>query len=230
MGKLIHRYQIFLYLKKLKNMIPLPDILIFALAAFVLVISPGPNMIYLISRSITQGRKAGLISLAGVIVGFFFHIIMVSFGLTAVLFAVPFAYTLLKSLGVIYLLYLAYEAVKPNSKNIFEAKNDLPEDKPGKLFSIGFLTNVLNPKVAIFYLSFFPQFIKPEYGSIMVQSLELGFVQILVSLTVSTTIVLTASKVSLFFAKKPSWIKVQKWFMASVLTGLALKMAFSKAK
>lgn len=211
-------------------MIPLPDILIFALAAFVLVISPGPNMIYLISRSITQGRKAGLISLAGVIVGFFFHIIMVSFGLTAVLFAVPFAYTLLKSLGVIYLLYLAYEAVKPNSKNIFEAKNDLLEDKPGKLFSIGFLTNVLNPKVAIFYLSFFPQFIKPEYGSIMVQSLELGFVQILVSLTVSTTIVLTASKVSLFFAKKPSWIKVQKWFMASVLTGLALKMAFSKAK
>lgn len=211
-------------------MIPLTDILIFALAAFVLVISPGPNMIYLISRSITQGRKAGLISLAGVIFGFFFHIIMVSFGLTAVLFAVPLAYTLLKSLGVVYLLYLAYEAIKPNSKNIFEPKNDLPEDKPSKLFSIGFLTNVLNPKVAIFYLSFFPQFIKPEYGSIMVQSLELGFVQILVSLTVSSTIVLTASKVSLFFAKKPSWVKMQKWFMASVLTSLAFKMAFSKAK
>lgn len=211
-------------------MIPLKDVLIFALSAFVLVISPGPNMIYLISRSITQGRKAGLISLAGVIIGFLFHIIMVSFGLTAVLFAVPFAYTLLKSFGVVYLLYLAYEAIKPNGKNIFETKNDLAKDKPGKLFSTGFLTNVLNPKVAVFYLSFFPQFIKPEYGSIMMQSLELGAVQILVSLTISTTIVLTASKVAQFFAKKPSWIKVQKWFMASVLTGLALKMALSKAK
>ncbi|SMC62957.1 Threonine/homoserine/homoserine lactone efflux protein [Pedobacter nyackensis] len=211
-------------------MIPLNDILIFALSALVLVISPGPNMIYLISRSITQGRKAGLISLAGVIFGFLFHIVMVSFGLTAVLFAIPFAYTLLKSLGVVYLLYLAYEAIKPNSKNIFETKKDLPDDKPSKLFSTGFLTNVLNPKVAVFYLSFFPQFIKTEYGSILKQSLQLGVVQVLVSFTINFIIVLTASKVALFFAKKPSWIKVQKWFMASVLTGLAIKMAFSKAK
>ena len=211
-------------------MIPLNEILIFALSALVLVISPGPNMIYLISRSITQGRKAGLISLAGVICGFLFHIVMVSFGLTAVLFAVPFTYTTLKSLGVIYLLYLAYQGIKPNSKNIFETKKDLPDDKPGKLFSTGFLTNVLNPKVAVFYLSFFPQFIKPEYGSIMTQSLQLGVVQVLVSFTINFIIVLTASKVALFFAKKPSWVKVQKWFMASVLTGLAIKMAFSKAK
>jgi threonine/homoserine/homoserine lactone efflux protein len=138
-------------------------------------------MIYLISRSISQGRKAGLISLAGVICGFLFHIVMVSFGLTAVLFAVPFAYTTLKLLGVIYLLYLAYQAIKPNGKNIFETKKGLPDDKPSKLFSIGLLTNLLNPKVAVFYLSFFPQFIKPEYGSVMTQSLQLGAVQVLVS-------------------------------------------------
>src|SRR5882724_6652047 len=211
-------------------MIPVNEMLIFALAALVLVISPGPNMIYLISRSITQGRRAGLISLAGVIGGFLFHIVMVSFGLTAVLFTVPFAYTTMKSVGVIYLLYLAYQAIKPNGKNIFEAKKDLPDDKPGKLFTTGFLTNVLNPKVAVFYLSFFPQFIKAEYGSILTQSLQLGVVQVLVSCTINFIIVITASKAALFFAKKPSWIKVQKWFMASVLTGLAAKMAFSKAK
>jgi threonine/homoserine/homoserine lactone efflux protein len=211
-------------------MIPVNDLLIFALSALVLVISPGPNMIYLISRSITQGKKAGLISLAGVISGFLFHIVMVSFGLTAVLFAVPFAYTTLKSLGVVYLLYLAYQAVKPNGKNIFETNNNLPADNPGKLFTTGFLTNVLNPKVAVFYLSFFPQFIKAEYGSVMTQSLQLGIVQVLVSCTVNLIIVLTASKVALFFANKPSWVKAQKWFMASVLTGLAVKMAFSKTK
>jgi threonine/homoserine/homoserine lactone efflux protein len=211
-------------------MIPLNEIFIFALAALVLVISPGPNMIYLISRSITQGRKAGIMSLAGVICGFLFHIVMVSFGLTAVLFAVPLAYTTLKTLGVIYLLYLAYQTVRPNSKNIFDIKKDLPDDKPGKLFSIGFLTNLLNPKVAVFYLSFFPQFIKPEYGSVMTQSLQLGAVQVLVSCSINFIIVLTASKVALFFARKPSWVKAQKLFMASVLTGLAIKMALSKAK
>jgi threonine/homoserine/homoserine lactone efflux protein len=216
--------------KKRKNMIPFNDILLFALAALVLVVSPGPNMIYLISRTITQGKNAGLISLIGVICGFLFHIIMVSFGLTAVLFAVPFAYTLLKTMGVFYLLYLAYQAIKPNSKNIFDTKTDLPNDKPRKLFIIGFLTNVLNPKVALFYLSFFPQFIKPEYGSIMIQSLQLGATQVFVSFSINFIIVLTASKAAVFFAKNPSWVKAQKWFMASVLTGLAIKMAISKVK
>ncbi|WP_294213298.1 LysE family translocator [uncultured Chryseobacterium sp.] len=211
-------------------MIPFHELLFFALAALVLVISPGPNMIYLISRTITQGRKAGLTSLAGVICGFMFHIVMVSFGLTAVLFAIPYAYLVLKTLGTCYLLYLAYQAVKPNSKNIFDVDKNMKIDGPKKLFSVGFLTNVLNPKVAVFYLSFFPQFIKPEYGSVFTQSLELGITQVFVSFSVNFIIVLTAAKAALFFAKNPLWIRVQKWFMASVLTFLALKMAISKAK
>jgi len=211
-------------------MIPVQELLFFALAALVLVISPGPNMIYLISRTITQGRKAGLTSLAGVICGFLFHIIMVSFGLTAVLFAVPFAYTVLKTLGTLYLLYLAYQAIKPNSRNIFDVDKSLKVDKPGKLFTVGFLTNVLNPKVAVFYLSFFPQFIKPGYGSILTQSLQLGVTQVFVSFSINFIIVLTAAKAATFFAKNPLWIRIQKWFMASVLTFLAIKMALSKSK
>ncbi|WP_106915197.1 LysE family translocator [Chryseobacterium aurantiacum] len=211
-------------------MIPFHELFFFVLAALVLVISPGPNMIYLISKSITQGKKSGFISLAGVVCGFLFHIVMVSFGLTAVLLAVPFAYTVLKAVGTIYLLYLAYQAIKPNSKNIFDVEQSNSHDGPKKLFTVGFLTNVLNPKVAVFYLSFFPQFIKPEYGSVLTQSLELGVVQVLVSFSVNFVIVLTAARVALFFSHNPIWIKVQKWFMASVLTYLAVKMAFSKAK
>ena len=211
-------------------MIPFNELILFALAAFVLVISPGPNMIYLISRSITQGRKAGLISLAGVLCGFFFHIILVSFGLTAILFAIPYAYAALKTMGVIYLLYLAWQAIRPGSKGIFETKKDLPEDKPGKLFRMGFLTNVLNPKVAVFYLSFFPQFIKPAYGNIFTQSLMLGITQMIVSFTINFIIVLSAARVAIWFARKPQWIRVQKWFMASVLTALAAKMALDKGK
>lgn len=211
-------------------MIPINEILFFAMAALVLVISPGPNMIYLISRTITQGRKAGMTSLAGVICGFLFHIIMVSFGLTAVLFAVPFAYIVLKTLGTVYLLYLAFQAIKPNSKNIFEVDKNMKADGPKKLFTVGFLTNVLNPKVAVFYLSFFPQFIKPEYGSILTQSMQLGIIQVCVSLSINFVIVLSAAKAAVFFEANPTWIKIQKWFMASVLTFLAIKMAISKAK
>lgn len=211
-------------------MIPFQELMLFALAAFILVISPGPNMIYLISRSITQGRKAGLISLAGVVGGFLFHIILVSFGLTAILFAVPFAYTVLKALGVGYLLYLAWQAVKPGSKGVFEARKDLPVDGSAKLFRMGFLTNVLNPKVAVFYLSLFPQFIKPAYGSVLTQSLLLGVTQMLISFSVNFFIMLSAARVSGWFARKPMWVRVQKWFMASVLTALAAKMALDKGK
>ena len=211
-------------------MIPIQELFIFILAALMLVITPGPNMIYLISRSITQGRGAGLISLAGIITGFTFHVTMVSVGLTAVLFAVPFAYTTLKFLGVFYLLYLAFQAVNPKNQGIFKARTNLKEDNPAKLFSMGFLTSVLNPKIAVFYLSFFPQFIKPEYGNIFWQSIQLGITQVTVSFTVNFLIVLFAARMSIWFAENPLWVKIQKWFMASVLTGLAVKMALDKTK
>ena len=211
-------------------MVSFNDNLIFAIAALVLVISPGPNMVYLITRSITQGKKAGIISLAGVISGFVFHIFMASAGLTTILFAVPIAYLILKVLGVGYLLYLTYQTIGPRSKNIFEIKNNLPGDNPGKLFSIGFLTNVLNPKVALFYVSFFPLFIKPGHGSVMSQSLQLGATHVIICFSVYFVIIMMASKAAQFFARRPSWIKLQKWFMASVLAGLAVKMAFAKTK
>ncbi len=210
-------------------MIPYSDLLIFIIAAFGLVITPGPNMIYLISRSISQGKQAGMISLAGVIVGFLFHVIMVSFGLTAILMAVPFAYTFLKWLGVGYLLYLAWNAIKPGSKSVFETTS-LEDDSNFKLFQMGFLTNVLNPKIAVFYMSFFPQFIKPEYGNVLFQNFQLGFTQMTVSFSVNLMIVLFASSISTWFSERPTWIKIQKWFMAGILGSLALKLALDKAK
>ena len=211
-------------------MIPFAELWLFIIAAFVLVITPGPNMLYLISRSITQGKKAGLISLVGVVMGFLFHALMVSFGLTAIFMAIPYAFLVLKTLGVGYLLWLAFQAIRPSGKNIFETRTDLKPDKPGKLFTMGFLTNVLNPKIAVFYLSFFPQFIKPEHGAVLAQSLELALVQMSISFSINFIIVLTASKLALWFNRNPSWLRMQKWFMAGVLTGLAMKMAFTKAK
>jgi len=210
-------------------MIPISNLLLFALASLIMVLSPGPNMIYLISRSLSQGKRAGIISLLGVICGFLFHILMVSFGLTAIFFAVPYAFFVIKFLGIAYLLYLAYTTVKSKNK-IFDTHQNLKIDKPAKLFNIGLSTNILNPKMAIFYLSFFPQFIKPEYGSILGQSFLLGTIQIIISFTINLLIVLSAAKMAKWFSKKPIWLRIQKWFMASVLTGLAVKMALTKAK
>ncbi|MDT7833242.1 LysE family translocator [Flavobacteriaceae bacterium S356] len=210
-------------------MMPINEMILFALAALIMVLSPGPNMIYLISRSLSQGKKAGIISLFGIMCGFLFHILMVSFGLTAIFFAVPYAFMIVKFLGVGYLLYLAYKTATSNNK-IFEAGNQLKADSAIKLFNAGLLTNVLNPKMAIFYLSFFPQFIKPEYGSILGQSFQLGIIQIMISFIVNFLIVVSAAKMASWFSKKPIWLKIQKWFMASVLSGLAIKMAFTKAK
>lgn len=194
-----------------------------------MVLSPGPNMIYLISRSLSQGKNAGIISLFGVMCGFLFHILMVSFGLTAIFFAIPYAFVVVKFFGVGYLLYLAYNSIKSENR-IFDADKNLKSDKSLKLFNIGLMTNVLNPKMAVFYLSFFPQFIKPENGSILNQSFQLGIVQIIISFSVNLLIVISAAKMASWFSKKPIWLRIQKWFMASVLTGLAVKMALTKAK
>ncbi|UOB18667.1 LysE family translocator [Abyssalbus ytuae] len=210
-------------------MIPLNDLLLFGLAALIMVLSPGPNMIYLISRSLSQGKNAGIISLFGVMCGFLFHILMVSFGLTAIFFAIPYAFVVVKFFGVGYLLYLAYNSIKSENR-IFDADKNLKSDKPLKLFNIGLMTNVLNPKMAVFYLSFFPQFIKPENGSILSQSFQLGIVQIIISFSVNLLIVISSAKMASWFSKKPIWLRIQKWFMASVLTGLAVKMALTKAK
>ena len=220
-------------------MLPINELLLFSLASLGLVLSPGPNMIYIISQSITQGRRAGLVSLAGVLVGFLIHIFLVSFGLTAVFMAIPMAYEVLRWVGIGYLLYLAWEAIKPGSISPFE-KHDLaelearhdrsaePSDR--KLFRMGFLTNALNPKVAVFYLSFFPQFTHPEYGSLLVQNVQLGFTQLTVSATVNLLIVLSAARMAHWFQMRPAYIRAQKWVMASILTGLAIRMAIDKGK
>ena len=112
----------------------------FALIALGMVLTPGPNMIYLISRSISQGRTAGLISLGGVATGFLFYVFSAAFGITALLVAVPFAYDALRFAGALYLLWLAWQAVRPGGRSPFQVK-ELPKDSPKKLFMMGLMTN-----------------------------------------------------------------------------------------
>lgn len=205
-------------------MIPLNELLIFAAACLLMVLTPGPNMIYLISRSLSQGPKAGLISLGGVAVGFLFYVFSAAFGITALLLAVPYAYDALRLAGALYLLYLAWQALRPGGRSPFQVR-ELPRDRPRKLFMMGLMTNLLNPKVAVLYLSLLPQFIDPDKGQVLTQLLVLGVTQIAISLSVNAIIAVTAGSIAVFLAGRPLWMLVQRWLMGTVLAALALRMA-----
>ncbi|MBC2651870.1 LysE family translocator [Novosphingobium flavum] len=202
----------------------LASLLAFAALALGMVLTPGPNMMYLVSRSICQGRMAGLISLGGVLLGFVVYMLSAAFGLTALLLAVPFAYDAIRLTGAAYLLWLAWQAVRPGGRSPF-AVRQLPVDSPRRLFTMGLVTNLLNPKIAVMYLSLLPQFIDPARGSVLGQALVLGSVQIAISAAVNATIACWAAAVAGFLTRRPGFALVQRWLMGTVLAALAVRMA-----
>ncbi|GGO10663.1 LysE family translocator [Microbispora bryophytorum] len=202
-------------------MISLSAVLGIAAIALGLVLSPGPNMIYLVSRSILQGRRAGLYSLAGIGAGFLVYLTAVTAGLIAVFTVVPPLYLAIKLAGAAYLLWLAWNALKPGGESAFTPR-PLPPDPPRKLFTMGLLTCLLNPKLAILYVSLLPQFVDPARGHVAEQSLLLGLTQIVIALTVNGAIVITAGAVAAFLNKRPAWLRVQRYLMGTVLAGLAV--------
>ena len=205
-------------------MVDFPHLAAFALICLGLVLTPGPNMIYLVSRSISQGRVAGLISLGGVALGFIFYMLATVLGITALIMAVPLAYDVLRFGGAAYLAYLAWQALRPGGGSPFQVR-DLPADSPRRLFMMGLFTNLLNPKAAMLYLSLLPQFIDPAKGHVLGQSVTLGVTQMGVSLSVNAMILMAAGSISGFLAGRPAWVVAQRWFMGTVLGGLAVKMA-----
>jgi len=195
----------------------------FAALSLGMVLTPGPNMIYLVSRSICQGSRAGLMSLGGIALGFIFYMLCAAFGITALVIAVPYAYDALRIAGALYLGWLAWQALRPGGASPFQIR-DLPPDGPGKLFMMGLMTNLLNPKAAVLYLSLLPQFIDPAGGSVLFQSLTLGSLQIAISVTVNAMIALAAGRIALLLARHPGWARAQRWLMGTVLAALALNM------
>ena len=201
----------------------------FALVSLGIVLTQGPNMIYLISRSLTQGPAAGIVSLGGVALGFVFYMLCAAFGITALLFAVPYAYDALRFAGAAYLLWMAWQALKPGGRSPFQLKK-LQVDGPHKLFAMGFVTNLLNPKIAMLYLALLPQFIDPTVGSVLTQSLVLGTIQTVISVGINAVIALSAGSIGMFLGTRPTWLLVQRWLMGTVLTGLAVRLALETRK
>ena len=200
-----------------------------AAVALGLVLTPGPNMIYLVSRSITQGRRAGLVSLLGVAAGFAVYLAAAVAGLATVFAEVPAAYTALRVAGAGYLLWLAWKTVRPGGASAFAPK-ELPVDGPRRLFAMGFVTNLLNPKIAVLYVSLLPQFIDPDRGSVALQSLALGAIQASIAVGGNAIIVLTAGTIAVFLARRPGWLRAQRFVMGTVLGALALRLLTERAR
>jgi threonine/homoserine/homoserine lactone efflux protein len=200
-----------------------------AAIALGLVLTPGPNMMYLVSRSITQGRRAGLISLAGIGVGFVVYLGAATAGVSAVFMAVPQLYLVVKLAGAAYLGWLAWKTLKPGGVSVFTPQA-LPPDPASRLFLMGLMTNLLNPKIAIMYVSLIPQFIDVRTGSVWLQSLSLGGVQIVVALTVNAVIAVAAGSIAAFLTRRPTWLRLQRYVMGSALGMIAVKLATDRSR
>lgn len=192
--------------------------------ALAMVLTPGPNMIYLVSRSIGQGRTAGLISLSGTAAGFLVYLTLANVGLAVVFVAVPWLFMGFKAAGALYLAHLAWQALRPGGRGLFEA-TDLPRDSNATLFRMGLVTNLLNPKAAIMYLALIPQFIDPGRGHTVAQGFVLGGVQITVSMAVNAAIVIAAGTVAALIARRPEWAAWQRRITGTLLGAVALLLA-----
>ncbi|KZM68931.1 LysE family translocator [Nocardia terpenica] len=200
-----------------------------ALAELGLVLTPGPNMMYLVSRTVSQGRRAGMVSLTGVAVGFLCYLAAATAGITAIFAVVPGLYLALKLAGALYLGWLAWKALRPGGVSAF-APVDLPADSTRKLFTMGLVTNLLNPKIAILYMALIPQFVHPAQGPVWVQSLVLGAVQVAIALLVNGLIVLAAGAIATFLADRPLWLRAQRWITGTLLGTIAVLLATDRTR
>jgi len=204
---------------------PSPEtLLIFAALSLGLAVTPGPNMLYLVSRALAQGTGAGMISLIGCQVGSLTIMLCAAAGITAALMAIPYAWDVLRLGGAAYLAYLAWQCVKPGGQPLFAARK-LPQEPAARLFGVGFATAALNPKVALFYMAVLPPFLDPDRGSLFLQAAILGLVQIVVCTAWDAVLVWGAAGTAKFLSTKPFWMAVQRWVLGAALALLAVKLA-----
>lgn len=198
---------------------------LFVLACLALTATPGPDMLLIASRSISQGRSAGFASLAGIQVGTYCHALAAALGLSQLFLIVPLAYDIVRYVGAAYLLYLALQAFLSADQAALSAATASRYPVP-RMFRQGLFTNLLNPKVALFVLALFPQFVRPDEGSIAGQILILATVLNFIGLLVNGTVILMASRIGLMLSGRRRFRRASQLFLGTVFTGLAARLAF----
>jgi threonine/homoserine/homoserine lactone efflux protein len=199
-------------------------LLVFAALSLGLALTPGPNMIYLVSRSLAQGTAAGMVSLVGCQAGSLAIMLAAAAGITAALVAVPYAWDVLRLGGAAYLLFLAWQCVRPGGQPLF-APRPMAREPSTRLFAVGFATAALNPKVALFYMAVLPPFIDPARGDVFAQGALLGAIQIAVCMAFDAMLVWGAAATAQFLGERPAWLAAQRWVLGAALGLLAVKLA-----
>lgn len=207
----------------------LATLALFAAAALALCATPGPDMLLIASRSISQGRASGFATLAGIQVGTYCHALAAALGLSQLFLVVPLAYDIVRYAGAAYLLYLAWQAFR--STGVVPTPTvGLHRYPIGVVFRQGLLTNLLNPKMALFVLALFPQFVDPAAGSVAMQILLLATVLNLIGIVVNGAVILTASGLGRALTGRTRWRRAPQFLLGTVFAGLAVKLAFDERR
>jgi threonine/homoserine/homoserine lactone efflux protein len=206
--------------------IAVPDrstFLVFALASLALVIAPGPNLVYIVTRSLSQGRRAGLVSAVGVEAGTLVHITAAAVGLSQLVSTSALAFSVVKYAGAAYLLYLGLRALRRREGlDLSAAARSL---RLPRIFRDGIIVNVLNPKVALFFLAFLPQFVDPANGAATAQILALGVVFFLIALAVDILYAIVAGSLSGWLRRRPAYLRRQRFAVGGVYLALGASAA-----
>ena len=194
--------------------------------AFIMALSPGPNLFYLITRSICQGKIAGFCSLYGIAFGMFLYMLATSVGLSALFTTVPLAYDIVRIAGAGYLLWLAFKIF--TSKNTSFGAKSLTSKSRLTLFRIGLVTCLLNPKIALTYGALLPQFVQPESGHVKTQLIVLGVVQIIAAIFAHSIVILFASTLAVRLKRYTTWVSFQRYLLGTALVAIAANLAIDR--
>ena len=198
---------------------------IFILAALTLLLTPGPAVLYIVARSMDQGRLAGMVSVLSVEVGNFAHVVAATLGLSALLLSSALAFTVVKYLGAAYLVYLGLRRIF--SRETALSTVSIERQSLGKVFSQGVVVAILNPKTALFFLAFLPQFVDPARGNLTVQLFTLGSIFVLMAIVTDSLYALLAGTIGQSLKNAPHFLKAERYLVGSVYIGLGLMAAFS---
>lgn len=199
---------------------------LFAMAAILLLLVPGPAVLYIVARSVEQGRLAGLVSVLGITTGTLVHVLASTLGLSALLASSAIAFALVKYVGAAYLIYIGLRRIlKRADAPVSELK--LPTRSLGKLYRDGFIVNVLNPKTALFFLAFLPQFVDPARGSVPVQIAFLGVMFTLMGFTSDAMYALIAGTAGTWIKRNSRYMDCERYVTGSVFIGLGVTAALA---
>jgi threonine/homoserine/homoserine lactone efflux protein len=208
---------------------PSHELLLFMTAAIVLLIIPGPAVLYIVARSVDQGRKAGLASSSGIASGGLVHVVAAALGLSALLASSATAYSFVKYAGAAYLIYLGIRKLREQSAPTDLVKHVEPSSLR-RIYAQGIVVQVLNPKTAIFFFAFLPQFVDPSRGSVTLQFLALGMLFNVMGFTTDSLWALTAGSAAGWLQRNRTFLRHQKYVTGSVYIGLGLATAASGSR